>query len=288
MKTNTGNIPIGWRNRRLPWEESIPQVIDFALQHELEVVDLQALDLSELKQVTDAGIKIGSIDLPEVFGMISKDKSTRDEAIAKNSACVRELSEIGVSHYFVCMLPEDQELPRSENFKYMVDSYNQLAEVLQANNADVVIEGWPGRGCLVTTPETYGSLFEQTPECIGVNYDPSHLVRMGIDPLRFLKEFIDRVHHMHGKDTMIVAENQYRYGTELPAAHAQNFAFGGLHWRYTIPGHGLTDWIKVFEILDEAKYQGAVCIELEDAYFNDSDALQKKGVIEGARFLSNC
>ena len=55
----------------------------------------------------------------------------------------------------------------------------------------------------------------------GVNYDPSHLMRMNIDPLRFLYEFGNRVYHVHGKDTEWLSDNLYDYGSEQPATFAK-------------------------------------------------------------------
>jgi sugar phosphate isomerase/epimerase len=121
---------------------------------------------------------------------------------------------------------------------------------------------------------------------IGINYDPSHLIRMGIDPLRFLKEFAPRVGHVHGKDTEILTDDVYEYGTEQPATFKKSPAFGAAAWRYTIPGAGSTNWGEVFRILQENDYQGAVCIELEDKDYNGSEEGEKRGFISGAQFLS--
>jgi sugar phosphate isomerase/epimerase len=185
------------------------------------------------------------------------------------------------------MLPEKPDLPRAENFGYMVESFRQLAPVLEENNARLVIEGWPGPGALCCTPEAYRAFFEQIPSpAMGVNYDPSHLVRMGIDYLRFLNEFGGRVYHVHGKDTELLAEGQYEYGTEQPATFAKPIHFGAFAWRYTIPGHGQVRWVAVMRTLQELGYQGCVSIELEDANFNGATESEQFGILQGARFLA--
>jgi sugar phosphate isomerase/epimerase len=44
------------------------------------------------------------------------------------------------------------------------------------------------------TPETYRATVRECASPLhSINYDPSHLLRMGIDPIRFLKEFAPRV-----------------------------------------------------------------------------------------------
>jgi sugar phosphate isomerase/epimerase len=108
---------------------------------------------------------------------------------------------------------------------------------------------------------------------------------MGIDPLRFLREFASRVYHAHGKDTELLAEGLYEYGHEQPPTFGKPVAFGGMSWRYTIPGHGQVRWVEVARLLKEAGYSGMISIELEDANFNGAPDGEKLGILQGARFL---
>jgi sugar phosphate isomerase/epimerase len=264
-------------------------MIAWAKSNNLEVIDLGKDGDTNAQKVLDAGLKVGSVDLPAWGdGMISADKGKRQDAIARNSAYVKAVTALGIHNFFVVMLPDDQSLPRKENFGYMVEAYAALAEVLDANQAHIVIEGWPGGGALVITPETYSALFEQVPSpSMGINYDPSHLLRQGIDPLRFLREFVDRVYHVHAKDTRFMTENLYRYGHEIPATFADRIPYGQAAWRYTIPSHGVIDWVEVCTILRDSGYAGAVSIELEDKNFDEDDS-SKLGILQAANFLTSC
>ena len=49
-------------------------------------------------------------------------------------------------NFFLVMLPEKPALPRAENFGYMVESFSELAPILEKYEARLVIEGWPGSG----------------------------------------------------------------------------------------------------------------------------------------------
>ena len=69
----------------------------------------------------------------------------------------------------------------------------------------------------------------------GLNYDASHLVRIGVDYLRALDEFGDRIVHVHGKDTDFDAERTYEHGT-LGPTFRKPVGFSEGWWRYTIPG----------------------------------------------------
>ena len=286
MKTRTGNFPIGFRRGGTDWQKDLPSLISWAQANELEVIDLGSDATESAPAVRAAGLRVGSIDL---FNrkMISADKAKRAEGVAESTAVIQATAGSEPTNYFLVMLPENPALPRAENFGYMVESFGELAGVLEANQGRLVIEGWPGPGALCCTPENLRAFFKAVPsKAMGINYDPSHLLRMGIDPLRFLHEFGDRAYHVHGKDTEILAEGQYEFGTEQPATFAKPISFGAHAWRYTIPGHGQVRWVEIFRLLVEKGYQGCVSIELEDANFNGPAASEKVGILQGARFLA--
>jgi sugar phosphate isomerase/epimerase len=289
MHTRTGNFPIGWRRRNFAWEQDLNKMIVWAKANDLSVVDVGRDGETSAKAVVDAGLKVGSADLPVWNEMISADRSKRTEAVPKNAQYIKDVAALGAKNFFMCMLPENRELPREENFGYMVESYGELAAVFEENNAHLVIEGWPGPGSLVCTPETYRAFIQQVGSpAMGINYDPSHLIRMGIDPMRFLREFISHVFHVHGKDCYIIEENLYQYGNLLDPVFGEKYAYGGMNWRYTIPGHGLTDWITVCTILSDNGYSGAISIELEDHFYDKTDEATQLGILQGAKFLSGC
>lgn len=289
MQTRTGNFPLGFRRSSAAWQADLSRLMTWMKDTDLSVIDLGRDGDQYAKTVVKAGLRVGSVDLLQWKEMLSPDQATRATAVERNSEYIRACAAAGPMNHFLVMLPEDPDRPRAENFDYMVDSFRQLAPVLEENQARVVVEGWPGPGALACTPEGYRALFKAVDSpAMGVNYDPSHLIRMGIDHLRFLDEFMDRVYHVHGKDTELLAENLYEYGNEQPPTFAQKFRYGALHWRYTIPGHGITRWSEVFRRLAAHNYQGAVSIELEDAYFNGETESEKIGILQGARFLTSC
>ena len=286
--TRTGNFPIGFRRGGGEWQQEISSLTKWAKENEFAALDLGSSH-ADVAAVRDAGLQVGSIDLPGWQGLFSADETTRAQTVEKCATYVAEAAAKGVSNFFMVILPADPKLPRAENFGYATQALGALAPTLEAHNAQVVIEGWPGAGSLCCTPETYRALFAAVPsKSIGINYDPSHLIRMGIDPIRFLREFGARVHHVHGKDCEITAEDLYEYGWELPSPFKESPAFGETAWRYTIPGHGNSNWSEICRILVEQNYAGAICIELEDANYNGSEAGAKAGLLAGAQFLRDC
>ena len=286
LKTRTGGFGIGFRRGGGGWQREIAFLIDWAKKHGFGAIDLGAGDTPDAAAVKDAGLRLGSVDLAGGRSLISPDAGKRAEAVAGCSAYIKKC---GAQNYFAVMLPEDPSLGRKVNFGFMVESLQGISGALEAAGGRLVIEGWPGPGALCCTPESCRATFREcSSQTIGINYDPSHLLRMGIDPIRFLKEFVGRVGHVHGKDTLILADDLYEYGTEQPATFKDDPFCGASAWRYTIPGHGGTPWTEVCRILAEANYGGVISIELEDADYNGSDALEQQGILDAGLFLASC
>ena len=286
LKTRTGGFLVGFRRGGGEWQREIGDAIAWAKGHGFGAMDISRGNTPNAAAVKDAGLRIGSVDLAGGRGFLSPDAGKRAEAVA---ACSQYIKDCGAQNFFAVMLPEDPSLGRRANFGFMVESLNGIAGALEAAGGRLVIEGWPGPGALCCTPESYRAAFRECPsEAIGINYDPSHLLRMGIDPVRFLNEFVSRVGHVHGKDTLILADDVYEYGTEQPATFKENPFCGASAWRYTIPGHGGTPWTEVCRILVASQYAGVISIELEDADYHGSDALEQQGLLDAGSFLSGC
>jgi len=288
MKTRTGNFPIGFIRGGLgPAGQDMKAVIAWTKENDLEVID--GIPPEQVKDFQSAGIKIGTIGLKASRELISPDKSKRADAIAINSEYIRANASLGSLNYMVVMAPEDPNRPRIENFSYMVDGYSGLVSALEKSKAKISIEGYPAPGALCCTPETLRAFFKEIPsKSMGINFDPSHLIRMSIDYLRFLREFGDRVVHIHGKDTDLITENYYDFGTEQPPTFAPRIPFGSISWRYAIPGHGVVRWTEALRILQSVGYNGYLSIELEDANFTSTPEDRKLGILMGAKFLTGC
>ena len=289
-RTATGDFPIGFRHTPLSeWSHDQTRLITWAKENDFGALDISG-GVEQISAVTEAGLRVGSVDLPEWRGMLSLDPDKRRDTVARNRDAIEAWAAAGEPlNYFTVMVPEDPHAPPQEVFTAMAQSYGELAPVLEAHHATLVIEGWPGPGALCCTPESYRAFFEACPSpALGINYDPSHLIRMGINPLRFLDEFIGRVYHVHAKDTDLFDEARYEYGTEQTPLFAEKVRFGGPFWRYTVPGHGVMRWRQAFEKLAETGYQGCVCVELEDKFFNGSEKTEKAGLLASRHFLASC
>jgi sugar phosphate isomerase/epimerase len=217
------------------------------------------------------------------------DSARRQELIEKNVGYVKQLAPAGAKVFFTCIIPGDPTRKRAENYKLAMECFAPIAHICREHGATMVIEGWPGSAPhfanLCCTPETLRAFLKDVGEGAGVNYDPSHLIRLGVDHIRFLKEFAPRVKHVHAKDTAIDREAMYEFGSQT-AAFATPHGFGEWTWRYTIPGKGQTRWTAAFAILKDTGYQGVVSVELEDEDFNGTEEGEKTALRQSLEFLS--
>ncbi len=121
---------------------------------------------------------------------------------------------------------------------------------------------WPSGKNMAHSPAIWRRMFEAIPdENFGLNYDPSHMVWQQMDYLEPIKEFADRIFHVHAKDCRIDKSNLDSVGI---LADPLQFHVPKL------PGMGEVDWGRFMSVLTDTGYQGPVCIEAEDRAFEDS------------------
>lgn len=95
----------------------------------------------------------------------------------------------------------------------------------------------------------------------GFNWDPSHLMWQNIDPVGFIWDFQDRIHHVDCKDTRLRPPNGRAgvLGSHLPWGDPRR------GWDFVSTGHGDVPWEDAFRALDATGYTGPISIEWEDA-----------------------
>ncbi|HTX72166.1 MAG TPA: sugar phosphate isomerase/epimerase [Rectinemataceae bacterium] len=95
---------------------------------------------------------------------------------------------------------------------------------------------------------------------LGFNFDPSHLLWQGVKPELFIRDFADRIYHVHMKDVALRLDGRSGIlGSHLP--------FGDLRrgWNFRSLGHGDVDFDAIIRELNAAKYAGPLSVEWEDS-----------------------
>lgn len=97
-------------------------------------------------------------------------------------------------------------------------------------------------------------------DTLGINFDPSHLVWQGMKPHLFIREFADKIYHVHIKDALVNLE-----GTEGILGSFLTFGDMRRGWNFVSPGHGSVDFELIIRELNAANYQGPLSVEWEDS-----------------------
>ena len=127
---------------------------------------------------------------------------------------------------------------------------------------------------LVYNPETLFKLRNHVGDMIGLNFDPSHLIWMGGDPIVTLRTLGSAIYHVHAKDTRIergIVESQGVLDTK------NIDEFSTRSWNYVALGHGheVGWWKEFFSVLSMVGYDGSVSLEMEDLTMDTLTALKK-------------
>lgn len=276
---------------RIPGEiskEGIEEVAIWASRIGLDILDVPRLTSKEKEACDRVGIDIGSVDIGNP-GLLSVDSNKRKTAVQEMKKQMSDISRLGGRVLFMVILPEDHTLPRQQTFEIWKETFPDIVSHAEKNDLYIAIEGWPGPApyypTLGCTPEMLRAMFEVIPsKHFGMTYDPSHLVRLGIDYLRVLNEFGERINHCHGKDTELLPEELYEFGV-IPSTFGEKYEHSEGSWRYTIPGHGEVDWGKVAVRLERLGYQGPISIELEDHQFSGSIEAERQGIEKSIEHL---
>src|SRR5216684_1971529 len=86
----------------------------------------------------------------------------------------------------------------------------------------------------VYSVDTFFRLRDAVGDPVGVNFDPSHLMWMGADPLAAIAALGDSIYHVHAKDARIdLAAPHPAKGTRAAAHHRP--AVGGARHRHLSP-----------------------------------------------------
>ncbi|MCL5005385.1 MAG: sugar phosphate isomerase/epimerase [Acidobacteria bacterium] len=161
--------------------------------------------------------------------------------------------------------------------------HEQFLPVCEKYDVSMGWENYPTSINFATVPAAWDQVFALVSNRrLGMEFDPSHLVRQYIDPYRAVWHIRDRLLAIHLKDTEITQPILQQVGI-----------LGEGWWRYRIPGQGLIDWPRFITVLLQVGFNGGAAVEHEDRFWdapqenNASDFPQarKDGFILAYRFL---
>ena len=170
----------------------------------------------------------------------------------------------------------------AENLRDAEAIFPRLVEHAEAQGVKIVIEncvmegwhpdGYPGN--LAYSPELWEWMFSLG---LRLNFDPSHLVWLGIDPVEAVRPYVDYVAHAQAKDIEVFPERRQRYGFFGKTVERGDPWDTGW-WRYRVPGLGEVDWTRLIDVLYEGGYEGVLSVEHEDPVWSGDSSMVMTGL----------
>jgi sugar phosphate isomerase/epimerase len=212
------------------------------------------------------------------------EKAEENRKLYQGTVLLTEKLGVGVAAGFSGRLPSDKledSLPKykeiwSENAKFAEDHGVKVA----FEHCPMGHYNTPAKGInMMCTPDIWEKAFNEVPSpALGLEWDPSHLICMFIDPVENLRKFGSRTYHVHAKDAHVNADLLARYGIWYPGAT-----------EHCHVGLGDTQWNLCVKELLRQGYTNDLNVEgWHDAVFGnrqDGARLEDQGLIMALRHL---
>ncbi len=95
---------------------------------------------------------------------------------------------------------------------------------------------------------------------LGFNFDPSHLIWQGVKPHLFVRDFAERIYHVHMKDAAVTLD-----GKAGILGSMMTFGDTRRGWNFRSLGHGDVDFEEIIRELNNIGYSGPLSVEWEDS-----------------------
>ena len=250
-------------------------------------VDVTALAPANLAEIRDllADNEVSISGLGYYPNPLSPDREEARTAVEHLGRVIRAARalEVPVVNTFI---GRDPALTVDENWPRLLEVWRPLLALAEDEGVLVCIENcpmyfthdeWPGGKNLATSPAIWRRLFADLPSPnLGLNYDPSHMIWQGMDPVAPIAEFGARIHHVHAKDARLDRARLNEVGI---LAHPLEYHTPKL------PGLGEVPWGPFFSALTDAGYDGPVCIEVEDRAYEGTLERRQAAVVQSGRYL---
>ena len=180
---------------------------------------------------------------------------------AKNMGCGVVTGFVGspIWNYWYSFPQTSAEMVENA-FKLVVDLWNPILDEFDRCGVKFALEVHPTEIAFdYYTTEKLLNAFGRRP-AFGLNFDPSHLVWQGVNPALFLRDFSDRVYHVHMKDAAVVLDGR----SGILGSHIE-FGDNRRGWNFRSLGHGSVNFEEIIRELNAMRYDGPLSVEWEDS-----------------------
>lgn len=146
-----------------------------------------------------------------------------------------------------------------DGYTRFAELFNPILDVFKECGVKFALEVHPTEIAFdILTAKRALEALDYRPE-FGFNFDPSHLQWQGVDPVKFIKTFPDRIYHVHIKDAAVNLDGE----SGILCSHL-DFIDAGRGWDFRSPGHGDVDFEAIIRELNRIGYEGPLSVEWED------------------------
>jgi len=196
------------------------------------------------------------------------------DTIITFSGCPGSDADAKRPSWVTCPWPDDflDELDYQWN-EVLIPYWKDAAAFAKAHNVPhIALEMHPG--FCVYNPATCLRLREAVGDAIGANFDPSHLVWQGIDPVAAIRKLGPAIYHFHAKDTKIDKYNTAEDGV-LDTKHYGDELHRSWVFRAVGYGNNMQYWRDMISNLRLVGYDRVLSIEHEDSLMSIDEGLSK-------------
>ena len=155
----------------------------------------------------------------------------------------------------------------------MIPYWKEMVEFAKSHKVTkIALEMHPG--FCVYNPETLLKLRAAVGDVIGANFDPSHLIWQGMNPVAAIRALAGAIYHVHAKDTKIDDINTAVNGV-LDTKHYGDELNRSWIFRTVGYGHGEEYWRALVSALRLVGYDKVLSIEHEDSLMTIDEGLKK-------------
>ncbi len=176
---------------------------------------------------------------------------------------------------YLYFFPPTSDAAVQAGFRDFADRWNPILDVFNEVGVRFALEVHPTEIAydIITAKRALAALDYRT--AFGFNFDPSHLIWQGVDPVRFIQEFPDRIYHVHMKDAAVTLDGY----SGILGSH-MNFGEPHRGWDFRSLGHGDVDFEAIIRELNRIEYMGPLSVEWEDSGMD-----REYGAQEAAEFV---
>ncbi len=198
------------------------------------------------------------------------------------SGCPGGSPEDKTPNWVTCAWPDDfLKIADYQWNEVLIPYWKKKVAFAKAHHVEkIAFEMHPG--FCVYNPETMLKIREAVGPELGANFDPSHLIWQGIDPVVAIKELKDCIFHFHAKDTRIDKYNVAKNGV-LDYKHYSDVMNRSWVFRSVGYGNSTAYWKEIVSALRTIDYDFVMSIEHEDSLMTPEEGLNKAiGVLKEA------